>query len=31
MTTSQEAIRRLFDGLIDRAGDMPPLPGICPD
>ena len=21
----------LFDGLIDRAGNMPPLPGIYPD
>ncbi|MCB1401493.1 MAG: hypothetical protein KDJ81_01145 [Rhodobacteraceae bacterium] len=30
MTMSQEA-RRLFDGLIDRAGDMPPWPGICLD
>jgi hypothetical protein len=25
---SQAAVRRLFDGLIDRAGNMPPLPGI---
>jgi hypothetical protein len=31
MSSSQEARRRLFDGLIDLAGDMPPLPGICPD
>jgi putative SOS response-associated peptidase YedK len=28
---SQEAMRRLFDGLIDCAGNMPPLPGIYPD
>ena len=27
MLKSQEAMRRLFDGLIDRAGNMPPLPG----
>ena len=31
MLKSQEAMRRLFDGLIDRAGNMPPLPGIYPD
>ena len=31
MLKSQEAVRRLFDGLIDRAGNMPPLPGIYPD
>jgi putative SOS response-associated peptidase YedK len=31
MMKSQEAMRRLFDGLIDRAGNMPPLPGIYPD
>jgi hypothetical protein len=24
-------MRRLFDGLVDRAGNMPPLPGIYPD
>ena len=24
-------MRRLFDGLNDRAGNMPPLPGIYPD
>jgi hypothetical protein len=30
MLKSQEAMRRLFDGLIDRAGNMPPLPGIYP-
>ena len=31
MLESQEAMRRLFDGLVDRAGNMPPLPGIYPD
>jgi putative SOS response-associated peptidase YedK len=31
MTRSQEAMRRLFAGLDDRAGNMPPLPGIYPD
>jgi hypothetical protein len=31
MLKSQEAMRRLFDGLIDCAGNMPPLPGIYPD
>ena len=31
MLKSQEAVRRLFDGLIDRLGNMPPLPGIYPD
>ena len=31
MTRSQEAMRRLFAGLEDRAGNMPPLPGIYPD
>ena len=31
MLKSQEAMRRLFDGLLDRAGNMPPLPGIYPD
>ena len=31
MLKSQEAMRRLFDGLVDRAGNMPPLPGIYPD
>ena len=31
MLKSQEAMRRLFAGLIDRAGNMPPLPGIYPD
>lgn len=31
MTRPQEAIRRLFEGLHDRAGNMPPLPGIYPD
>lgn len=24
-------MRRLFDGLVNRAGNMPPLPGIYPD
>jgi hypothetical protein len=28
MLKSQEAMRRIFDGLVDRAGNMPPLPGI---
>ena len=31
MLKSQEAMRRLFDGLTDRAGNLPPLPGIYPD
>ena len=31
MLTSQEAMRRLFAGLVDRTGNMPPLPGIYPD
>ena len=31
MTRSQEAMRRLFTGLDDRSGNMPPLPGIYPD
>lgn len=31
MLKSQEAMRRLFEGLDDRAGNMPPLPGIYPD
>ncbi len=32
VTTNQEAIRRLFPGgLHDRAGNMPPLPGVFPD
>ena len=31
MLKSQEAMRRLFDRLNDRAGNMPPLPGIYPD
>jgi len=31
MLKSQEAMRRLFDRLHDRAGNMPPLPGIYPD
>lgn len=31
MTRSQEAMRRLFAGLEDRAGNMPTLPGIYPD
>lgn len=31
MLKSQEAMRRLFAGLVDRAGNMPPLPGIYQD
>ena len=31
VTKSQEAMRRLFDGINDRLGNMPPLPGIFPD
>ncbi len=31
MLKSQEAMRRLFEPLNDRAGNMPPLPGIYPD
>ena len=31
MLKTQEAMRRLFDRLNDRAGDMSPLPGIYPD
>ena len=31
MTTSQEAIRRLFKVTIDNVGNLPPLPGIYPD
>ena len=31
MLRSQEAMRRLFDGLQDHAGNMPPLPGVYPD
>jgi putative SOS response-associated peptidase YedK len=31
VTKSQEAIRRWFDVRHDRAGNMPPLPGIYPD
>jgi putative SOS response-associated peptidase YedK len=31
MTRSQEAIRRLFAGIHDRVGNMPPLPGVYPD
>jgi putative SOS response-associated peptidase YedK len=32
MTRPQDAVRRVFpDGLIDRGGNMPPLPGIFPD
>jgi putative SOS response-associated peptidase YedK len=29
--TTQEAIRRLVEGLVDHAGNMPPLPGVYPD
>lgn len=31
LTTSQEAMRRLFEGIDDRLGNLPPLPGIFPD
>jgi putative SOS response-associated peptidase YedK len=31
MLRSQEAMRLLFPGLIDRVGNLPPLPGIYPD
>ncbi|OIQ78873.1 hypothetical protein GALL_394120 [mine drainage metagenome] len=31
MTTAQEAMRRLFPGLSDHAGNLPPLPEIYPD
>ena len=31
LTTNQAAIRQLFDGIEDRAGNVPPLPGIFPD
>jgi putative SOS response-associated peptidase YedK len=30
-TKGQQAIRDLFDGLIDRTGNLPPMPGIFPD
>jgi putative SOS response-associated peptidase YedK len=31
LTTNQEAMRRLFRAERDRAGNLPPLPGIFPD
>lgn len=31
LTTSQAAMRQLFDGIEDRLGNLPPLPGIFPD
>ncbi|MEP3921141.1 SOS response-associated peptidase [Ascidiaceihabitans sp.] len=31
MTAGQAAIRRWFDGIDDRTGNLPPLPGIYPD
>lgn len=31
MTKAQDAVRQLFDGLDDRAGNLPPLTGIYPD
>ena len=31
LTTAQAAIRQIFDGIEDRAGNMPELPGIFPD
>jgi hypothetical protein len=31
MTTSQQAIREIAGAMIDRAGDLPPLPTIFPD
>lgn len=30
-TKGQQAIRDLFTGLVDRAGNLPPMPGIFPD
>jgi putative SOS response-associated peptidase YedK len=30
-TKGQQAIRDLFDGMIDRTGNLPPMPGIFPD
>jgi putative SOS response-associated peptidase YedK len=29
--TPQEAMRRVFPGLVDLTGNMPPLPGVYPD
>ena len=31
LTKGQDAIRRLFDGIDDRAGNLPELPAIFPD
>ncbi|MDX8355278.1 SOS response-associated peptidase [Cognatiyoonia sp. IB215182] len=31
MTKAQDAVRELFDGLEDKAGNLPSLPGIYPD
>ncbi len=31
LTRSQDAMRQLFDGLKDRTGNLPALPGIFPD
>jgi putative SOS response-associated peptidase YedK len=31
MTKSQTAIRELARAMVDRTGNMPPLPGIFPD
>ncbi len=31
MTTNQDAVKRLFKVTRDRAGNLPPLPGIFPD
>lgn len=31
MTKAQDAMRALFDGLEDKTGNLPPLPGIYPD
>jgi putative SOS response-associated peptidase YedK len=31
MTRSQKAIRELTRAMVDRTGNLPPLPGIYPD
>ncbi|UWR32261.1 hypothetical protein K3759_09795 [Sulfitobacter sp. W027] len=31
LTKGQDAIRGWFDGIEDRAGNLPPMPGIYPD
>jgi putative SOS response-associated peptidase YedK len=31
MTTTQEAMRRLFPGILDSYGNLPAMPGIYPD